>query len=127
MEGEHVFVNHHGRLLFQLPNPSKTTYSYPSNWVYDDDIDMDTDEDNSAPQEWHAGGGEGGAGCSGSIPPEDMIEHPMTQSCIAAGSLGFNKAHFYQYLVDKLSHFNLRLNTIDEHQQQHAQAQQEML
>jgi len=44
IEGGGVFVNHHGRLLFPLPNP--------------------TDKDDPQPQEGHAFGGKGGAGSS---------------------------------------------------------------
>jgi len=76
MEGEHVFVNHHGRLLFQLPNPSKTTCSDPSDWVHHDDIDMDMDEDDFSPQGGHAGGREGAAECSGFASSEEMLEPP---------------------------------------------------
>ena len=62
---------------------------------------MDTDEDDSFPQGGCADGKEGGARCSGSAPPEEMLEAPMTRSRDASG---FNEAHFYQYLDD---HFSL--------------------
>jgi len=93
--------------------------------VYDDDIDMNMGEDDSSPQEGHAGEGEEGAGCS-FAPPKRMFEPPMTRSRGAVGCSGFDEAHFDQYIGDHFSHFNLRLNTIDEHQQQHAQAQQKL-
>jgi len=114
MQGERLFFNHHGQLLIQLPHPSKTTCSDPSNWVYDDDTNMDTDKDASSPQEGHAGGGEGGGGCLGSALSEEILKPPMTRSRNAGGSLGFNEAHFYQYLDDNFSYLNLRLDAIDE-------------
>ena len=49
MVGGHLFINHHGWALFSLLNPTKTTYGDPSNWVYDDDIDVDTNEDHPHP------------------------------------------------------------------------------
>jgi len=93
MDSERAFVSHHGELLFQLPNPSKTTCSYLSNWVYDDDIDMDTNKDDSSPQ--GTSRGEGGTGCSGPAPHKEMLEPPMTMSHNAIGASGFNEAHFY--------------------------------
>jgi len=127
MEGERVFVNHRGQLYFQLLNPYKTTCSNPSTCVYDDDINMDMDEDDSSPQGESTGGGKGGSRCSGSAPPEEMLEPPMTRSRSAVGSFGFSKAHFYQYSDDHFSRLKLRLDAIDERQQQHAQAQKELL
>ena len=65
---------------------------------------MDTDEDDSFPQGGCADGKEGRARCSGSAPPEEMLEPPMTRSHDVVGSSGFTESHFYQYLDD---HFSL--------------------
>ncbi|KAJ8424578.1 hypothetical protein Cgig2_002590 [Carnegiea gigantea] len=37
--GGQLWLNHHGRALFPLPNRPKTTITNPSNLVYDDDVD----------------------------------------------------------------------------------------
>ena len=103
--------------------PLKTTCFNPYNWVYDDDIDMDTDEDDSSPQGGCVEGGDEGVGCSGSTSPEEMLEPPMTRSRDATRSSGLNEFHFYQYLDDHFSRLNLRLDAIDECQQQRALAQ----
>jgi len=34
-----VWVSHHGRALFHLPNPAKTTTTRASNLLYDDAVD----------------------------------------------------------------------------------------
>ncbi|KAJ8444148.1 hypothetical protein Cgig2_029923 [Carnegiea gigantea] len=73
-EGERIFVNHLGQPLFQLSKLYKTTCSDPSSWVYDDDIDMDTYEDDSSPQGGRADEREGGAEYSGSAPHGEMLE-----------------------------------------------------
>jgi len=49
----------------------------------------------------------------------------LTRSRTEAGSSGFNEAHFYRYMDDRFSRLNLKLDAIDEHQQKHAQYQQE--
>ena len=40
-----MWVNHHGRTLFPLPNAAKTTITHESNWSYNDDIDTECDYD----------------------------------------------------------------------------------
>jgi len=45
IEGGWVFVYHHDRSLFALPNPAWTACADPSNWAYDDDIDAESDEE----------------------------------------------------------------------------------
>ncbi|KAJ8450540.1 hypothetical protein Cgig2_020177 [Carnegiea gigantea] len=37
--GSQLWLNHHDRALFPLPNRAKTTITNPSNLVYDDDVD----------------------------------------------------------------------------------------
>ena len=44
-KGGRVFVNHHGAPFFPFPRPSKTICVDPSNWIYNDDIDVETDND----------------------------------------------------------------------------------
>ena len=80
-------------LLFSLPNPTKADFADPSNCVYDNDIDMASDEDEPSLQ---GGSGEEGVGSLGATHVEEMLEPPMTRSCSATGSLGCNEAHFYQ-------------------------------
>ncbi|KAJ8445198.1 hypothetical protein Cgig2_024404 [Carnegiea gigantea] len=72
------------------------------NWVYDNDIDVKSDEERAQPQGRAIGGsvGSGGmedvAGGSGVVPPEEeMYEPPLTRSCTEANSSGFNEAQFY--------------------------------
>ena len=40
--GSQLWLNHHGRALFPLPNRTKTTITNPSNLVYDDDVDVES-------------------------------------------------------------------------------------
>jgi len=35
----HLWVSHHGRALFALPNPTKTIITRPSKLLYDDNVD----------------------------------------------------------------------------------------
>ena len=74
IEGGHVSVNHHSRLLFPLQNPTKTTYCDPSNWVYDDDIDKEIVELGPLPKRGNAGGGDRGASALGATPPDEMLD-----------------------------------------------------
>ena len=64
----------------------------------------------------------------GAIPlEEEFFTPPMTKSHTEAGSSGFDATHFYQHIDDHFSRLNLRLNAINERQQQHAQDQHELL
>ena len=51
---------------------------------------------------------------------EEIYIPPMTRSRTGASTSGFNEAHFYQYMDDHFSCLNLRLDAINEWQQQHA-------
>ena len=64
---------------------------------------------------------------SGVVPPEKMLEPPMTRNRTKVSSSSFIEAHFYQYLDDHFSCHNLRLDAIHELQDQHAQDQHELL
>lgn len=80
--------------LFTLPNPSKTTCVDASNWSYNDDIDMETDEDE--PQQ-----GEGGEGGDETVlmPYDEEIHKPsLTLSRSTTSPSEFNEAHFYHYV-----------------------------
>jgi len=60
---------------------SQTNKNYlfrPLNWVYDDDNDMETDEDEPQPVGGNASGGEGGAVSSGTqaVPPKEGKYEP---------------------------------------------------
>jgi len=73
-------------------------------------------------------GGSDDPGSSGVIPPEEEMHTPlMTRSRTEVGSSDFNATHFYQYMDDHFFRLNLRLNAIDEHQQQQAKDQHELL
>ena len=126
MQGDRVSINHHGHALFPLPNLTKTNCADVSNRVYEDAIDMESGEEEPQPQEGDIGRGgndtEVVAGSCEAIPSdEEMYEPPLTRSCAEASSLGFNEAHFYQYMDDHFSFLNLRLDTIDQWQQQAVQ------
>ena len=75
--------------------------------------------------------GEGGSDIprgSGAVPlEEEEYTPPLTRSHTGAGSSGFDATHFYHYMDDHFSRLNLRLDAIDEWQQQYAQDQQELL
>jgi len=45
MEGGRVFIYHHDHPIFALLNLARITCANPSNWVYDDDIDAEYDEE----------------------------------------------------------------------------------
>ncbi|KAJ8423421.1 hypothetical protein Cgig2_032671 [Carnegiea gigantea] len=81
MQGNRVFINHHGHALFPLSNPTKTNCADSSNWVYEDAIDMESDEEEPQPQEGDIGGGGGGiegvAGSFGAIPPDEQMYEPL--------------------------------------------------
>jgi len=64
MEGGHVFVNHRDTPLFPLLNPIKTNYANPSNWSHNNDVDIESDNDEPPPQGGNIGGGHGGVGSS---------------------------------------------------------------
>jgi len=108
-------ASHHGFPLFLLPNPTLTSISKPSNWTFDDDINWVLD-DEVAPAHGEEVGGEGVSGGdvgpsgvapsgdggsdifsgSGGVPlEEEEYTPPLTWSCTAAGSTGFDATHFY--------------------------------
>ena len=62
MEGGRVGTNCHGRSLFSLPNLGLTSYANPTNWTYDDDIDMVSNEEGPQAQGGNVGGGVGSVG-----------------------------------------------------------------
>jgi len=102
-----------------LSNPTKITCSDPFNWVYDDDIDMETNKDDPKAQGGNVASDEGGVG--GSRPQatpleEETYDPHLTRSHTEAGSSGFNEAHFYHYMDEHFSHLNLRLGAIYERQ-----------
>ncbi|KAJ8438044.1 hypothetical protein Cgig2_014173 [Carnegiea gigantea] len=128
-EGGRVCVNYRNRLFFPLPNPTKATCSNPFKWVYDDDIHMETDEDDPQSQGGNVIGSKGGVGSSRAqaVPAKgERYDPPLTRSHTEMGSLGFNEAHFCQYMDDHFSYLNLRLDIIVEHQQKCAQDQQDL-
>jgi len=65
MHNGHVFINHHGHALFPLLIPSKTNCADASNWVYEDAIDLKSDEEEPQPQGRDIGRGGGGDGVEG--------------------------------------------------------------
>lgn len=102
MEGGRVFICHHGHSLFALPNLARTTCADPSNWVYDDDIDVESDEKQAQPQGGDVSGGVSGVrmkdvvGSSGAVPHDEVMLDPlMTRSRAAVSSSGFDVTHFY--------------------------------
>jgi len=124
MQGDRVSINHHGHALFPLPNLTKTNCADVSNWVYEDAIDMESDEEEPQPQGGDIGGSGDGYGAEGVarssrtiLPDEEMYEPPLTRSHAKASSSSFNEAHFYQYMDDHFSRLNLRLDAINEQQQ----------
>ncbi|KAJ8429038.1 hypothetical protein Cgig2_016943 [Carnegiea gigantea] len=121
IQGGCVCIKLHGHALFPLLNPTKTNCMDASNWVYEDAIDMESDEEEPQPQGGDIGGGGGGDGVEGVagssraiLPDEEMYEPPLTRSHTEASSSGFNEAHFYQYMDDHFSRLNLRLDAINE-------------
>ena len=40
-----MWLNHHSRALFPLPNPEQTSINDQANWSYDDDIDAKGDDE----------------------------------------------------------------------------------
>lgn len=45
MVGSQVWLSHHGRALFPLPNPEHTTITGHANWSYGDDIHAEGDDE----------------------------------------------------------------------------------
>jgi len=45
MVGGQVRFNHHGRTLFPLPSPERTTITKHANWSCDDDLDIEGDDE----------------------------------------------------------------------------------
>jgi len=42
--GSQVWLNHHGRALFPLPNTKRTTITNQANWSYNDEINTEGDK-----------------------------------------------------------------------------------
>jgi len=141
-----VHASHHGFPFFPLPNPTFTFVSDPSNWVFKDDIDHVSD-DEAAPAHSGEAGGEGGDGgdagpygvgpggeggfnlpnSSGVVLLEEEYTPSLNHSHTGAGPSGFDATHFYQYMDDHFYCLNLRLDAIDEWQQQYAHDQHDLL
>ena len=88
-------VNHHGTPLFPLPNPTNTNYANPSNWTYNNEVDMETDDYEPSPKGGNVRGDKGGVGSSGATHAKAIFDPPMTSSCNVAGSSWCNKDYFY--------------------------------
>ena len=101
--------------------------------MYDDDIDLVSNEKAAFGHGGDVGGDGDGGNVGGSdaghvgrsdVPSnsrvvplkEEMYTLLMTRSCTNAGFSGFDSMHFYQYMDDHFSHLNLRLDDIDEQQ-----------
>ncbi|KAJ8430877.1 hypothetical protein Cgig2_011340 [Carnegiea gigantea] len=130
IEGGHVFINHHSRLLFPSRTPQKPlvptrrigcmimTLLWRS-------MRMTLNLKEGMPLEVREV-----LGVLGPRPhhhEEEEYDPPLTRSHTKAGSSGFNEAHFYQYMDVHFSRLNLRLNVINKRQQKHAQDEQELL
>ena len=101
-------MNHYGKLLFSLPNLSKINCVNASNWSYNDDIDIETDEDDPQQEE---GGDEGGT-TAGMPHDKEIHKPPMTQSRSTTSPSGLNEAHFCQYLNDQFCKTHLLYFTL---------------
>ena len=95
-----------------------------------------SDEEAPQGQSWGVGGGcgdvsgsgGGNGGGSDTIDSSGAMSHeeeiyipPITRSHTDAGSSGFDATLFYQYINNRFSRTTLRLDAINEWQQQHAQ------
>jgi len=124
--GVQVWVSHHGRALFHLPNPAKTTITRASNLLYDDAVDSepggveggdvpgarqrvssdeDDDDDEDAPRV-HRHRRQAPAGPSG-VPP----------SAASASSSGAMGPSMFQTVLDRLDQLQMQNQEILRNQQ----------
>jgi len=124
--GDQVWLSHHGRALFHLPNPAKTTTTRSSNLLYDDavdsqptgvkgrgvegarygvDTDADDDDNEDAPRV-HRRRKQAPAGPSGVAP-----------STTVASSSGVMGPSMFQMVLDRLDQLQMQNQGILRNQQ----------
>jgi len=140
-----IYASHPGFPYFSLPNPTLTSISDPSNGVFDDDVDRVSDDKAALANDGELGGegdrggdvGHSGASFEGdsNLPggsdvvllEEEEYTPPLTHSHTGTGSSSFDATYFYHYMHDHFSRLNLRLDALNERQQQCTQNQHELL